>query len=74
MKLHLGCWHRYFPGWVHVDLCDMKHIDYKRDIRDLSCFDDGVADGIIKNHTENLTTIRKIVFRIWTKKMVLLLV
>jgi len=28
MKLHLGCWHRHIPGFVHVDLCDMDHIDY----------------------------------------------
>ena len=27
MKLNLGCWHRHIPGFVHVDLCDMEHMD-----------------------------------------------
>tara|TARA_Y100000287_G_C14180555_1_gene334707 strand:- start:30 stop:581 length:552 start_codon:yes stop_codon:yes gene_type:complete len=51
MKIHLGCWHRYIPDWVHVDLCDMEHIDYKTDISDLSCFDDNVADIIYSSHS-----------------------
>ena len=50
MKIHLGCWHRYIPDYVHVDLCDMEHIDYKTDVRDLGCFDDGVADLIYASH------------------------
>jgi predicted SAM-dependent methyltransferase len=29
IKLHLGCWHRVIPGFVHVDLCDLPHIDYQ---------------------------------------------
>jgi len=51
MKIHLGCWHRFIPGWVHVDLCDMEHIDYNRDIRDLKCFDNEVADIIYSSHS-----------------------
>ena len=51
MKLHLGCWSRYIPGWVHVDLCDMPHIDYNRDIRDLKCFDDASVDVIYSSHS-----------------------
>ena len=51
MKIHLGCWHRYIPEFVHVDLCDMEHIDYKRNIRDLKCFDDNVADLIYSSHS-----------------------
>ena len=50
MKLHLGCWHRYIPGWVHVDLCDMPHIDYKTSVDDLSMFADGVAELIYASH------------------------
>jgi hypothetical protein len=34
IKLHLGCWHRYIPGFIHIDLCDMEHIDYKSSIDD----------------------------------------
>jgi hypothetical protein len=32
IKLHLGCWHRVIPGFVHVDLCDMPHIDHQSSI------------------------------------------
>lgn len=39
MKLHLGCGKRYIPGFVHVDLDDYPHIDYRTDISDLSMFD-----------------------------------
>ncbi len=51
MKLHLGCWHRHIPGWVHVDLCDMPHINYKSSIDDLSMFDDNSADLIYSSHS-----------------------
>lgn len=50
MKLHLGCWHRYFPGWVHVDLCDMEHIDYKTGVDDLSMIPDEAADIVYASH------------------------
>lgn len=51
MKLHLGCWHRYIPGFVHIDLCDMDHIDYKADISDLSMFNDDTVDLIYSSHS-----------------------
>lgn len=51
MKLNLGCWHRHIPGWVHVDLCDMPHIDYKSGIDDLSMFDDATVDLIYSSHS-----------------------
>lgn len=35
MKLHLGCGKRYIPGFVHIDLNDFPHIDYRHDIRNL---------------------------------------
>ena len=38
MKLHLGYWHRYIPGFVHVDLCDMNHIDYQSRIDNFPMF------------------------------------
>ncbi len=50
IKLHLGCWHRHFPGWVHVDLCDMPHIDVKSNIDDLSMFENGSAGIIYASH------------------------
>jgi ubiquinone/menaquinone biosynthesis C-methylase UbiE len=51
MKLNLGCWHRYIPGFIHVDLCDMDHIDYKSNIDDLSMFKDSSATLIYSSHS-----------------------
>lgn len=51
MKLNLGCWHRYIPGFIHVDLCDMDHIDYKTSIDDLSMFQDSCASLIYSSHS-----------------------
>jgi ubiquinone/menaquinone biosynthesis C-methylase UbiE len=39
MKLHLGCGKRFIRGFVHVDLDPHPHVDYVRDIRDLSVFE-----------------------------------
>jgi len=50
MKLHLGCWHRYIPGFVHIDLCDMPHIDYKTSIDDLSMIEDERVELIYSSH------------------------
>jgi ubiquinone/menaquinone biosynthesis C-methylase UbiE len=50
MKIHLGCWHRYIPGFVHVDYCDMPHIDYKSTIESLPFFDDNQAELIYCSH------------------------
>ena len=40
IKVHLGCWHRFIPGFVHVDLCDMPHIDHMSSIDLLPFFTD----------------------------------
>lgn len=50
MKLHLGCGKRKIPGFVHVDLADFPHIDHKRDVRDLSCFENDTAELIYACH------------------------
>jgi predicted SAM-dependent methyltransferase len=50
MKLHLGCWHRHIPGWVHVDLCDMPHIDHQHRIDQLPFIADGAAELIYCSH------------------------
>ncbi len=50
IKLHLGCWHRYLPGWVHIDLCDLPHIDYMSSIDNLSMFDNDSVDIIYASH------------------------
>jgi len=51
LKLNLGCWHRHIPGWVHIDLCDMPHIDYKSSIDDLSMFENETVDLIYSSHS-----------------------
>ena len=50
MKLHLGCWQREIPGFIHVDLCDMPHIDYIKDIGDLSLASNESVDYIYCSH------------------------
>jgi len=50
MKLHLGCWHRYIPGFVHVDLSNHDHIDYVSDIGNLNFIDDETVDYIYCSH------------------------
>jgi len=50
LKLHLGCWHRVIPGFVHVDLCDMPHIDHKSSIDSLPFIADGSASLLYCSH------------------------
>ena len=49
-KVHLGCWHREIPGFIHVDLCDMPHIDHKASIDSLPFFGDASIDLIYCSH------------------------
>lgn len=51
MKLHLGCGARYIRGFAHIDLADYTHIDYKRDVSDLSVFADESVELIYSSHT-----------------------
>jgi|TARA_B100001094_G_C17952405_1_gene681245 predicted SAM-dependent methyltransferase len=50
MKLHLGCGKRYLKGFVHVDLADFEHIDYKLPVQDLSVFKDESVVEIYASH------------------------
>lgn len=50
MKLHLGCWHRHIPGFVHVDLCEMPHIDHRHRIDALPFIADGAAELVYCSH------------------------
>ena len=49
-KLHLGCWHRDFPDFINVDLCDMPHIHYKSNINKLPFFGNSEIDLIYCSH------------------------
>ena len=50
VKLHLGCGRRYLPGFVHVDLADLPHVDHQSDLRTLPMFKDETADLIYACH------------------------
>lgn len=50
VNVNLGCWKRYIPGWVHVDLCDMPHIDHKSRVDDLPFFADASVDLLYASH------------------------
>lgn len=50
MRLHLGCGKRYIDGFVHVDLDDFPHIDYRHDITELPMFEDGSVELIYCCH------------------------
>ncbi len=49
-KVHLGCWHRFIPGFIHVDLCDLPHINYKSEIDRLPFFVDESLELIYCSH------------------------
>ena len=50
MKLHLGCGKRYLEGFIHVDLADFEHVDYKIPVDDLSVFENESIDEIYASH------------------------
>lgn len=50
MKLHLGCWKRYIPGFVHIDICSLPHIDYCHPVNQLPMFKDNTVELIYASH------------------------
>jgi len=50
MKLNLGCGKNFIPGFVHVDLDDYPHIDYRSDVGDLSFLSSDSAELIYASH------------------------
>jgi predicted SAM-dependent methyltransferase len=51
MKLHLGCGKKFIPGFIHIDIKDYDHVDYKNhDIRTLKMFDNDTVDEIYICH------------------------
>ena len=50
IRLHLGCGKRYIPGFIHIDLADYPHIDYKSDVSNLSMFEDYSVELIYACH------------------------
>jgi len=50
IRLHLGCGKRYIDGFVHVDLDDFPHIDYRHDIAELPMFENSSVELIYCCH------------------------
>ena len=50
MKLHLGCGEKYIEGFIHVDLLEFDHIDYKTSIDKLYFAADDSIDLIYASH------------------------
>lgn len=50
LRLHLGCGKRYLPGFIHVDVDDHPHLDYRHAIERLPMFGDGTAELIYCCH------------------------
>jgi ubiquinone/menaquinone biosynthesis C-methylase UbiE len=50
LQLHLGCGKRYIPGFVHVDVDDFPHIDYRASIDRLPMFESDTVDLIYCCH------------------------
>ncbi len=50
LQLHLGCGKRYIPGFVHIDLDDFPHIDYRTRIDRLPMFADETVHLIYCSH------------------------
>lgn len=46
INLHLGCGKRYIPGFIHIDLDDFPHIDYRHEISNLPMFKNKSVDLI----------------------------
>ena len=71
MKLHLGCGKRYLEGFIHIDIADFEHIDYKSSINDLNMINDESCDLIYASHVLEYFNKKEadIVLNEWNKKL-----
>ncbi len=49
-KLHLGCGERYLEGYLHIDINEFEHIDYKTKVDNLDMFDENSIEEIYASH------------------------
>ena len=50
LRFHLGCAHRYLPGYKHVDYSSYGHVDYISPIYPLPFVEDSSVDEIYCSH------------------------
>lgn len=50
VKLHVGCGKRFIPGYLHVDIAPMPHIDHVADVRKLDFAATNSVDLIYAAH------------------------
>ncbi len=50
MKLHLGCGKKHIPGFVHVDIEDHPHIDFRMPVNQLTFAQDNSVELIYASH------------------------
>lgn len=49
-RLHIGCGNRYIPGFIHVDVRKLPHVDYVTSADKLDMFEDNSVDLIYNCH------------------------
>lgn len=49
-KLHIGCGEKYIPGFIHIDVRKLPHMDYVTPAGKLDMFADGSVDLIYSCH------------------------
>jgi len=50
IKLHLGCGTRYIPGFIHIDIRKLPHVDYATSADKLKMFKENSVDLIYACH------------------------
>ncbi len=50
MQLHVGCGDRYIPGFIHVDIRKLPHVDYVTSADKLNMFENNSVDLIYSCH------------------------
>jgi predicted SAM-dependent methyltransferase len=50
MKLHLGCGKKHIPGFVHVDIEDHAHVDFRTPVNALDFAKDNSVELIYASH------------------------
>ena len=71
MKLHLGCGKRYLEGFVHIDIADFDHIDFKTSIDNIDMIKNNSCDLIYASHVLEYFNLDEAdaVLNEWRKKL-----